>query len=294
MPGLKEYEMKHRAMAIGLVGVLLAGAMVGCEKERASEEAVAFDPNLDAPPSGLVIRPDPDLLRDQADLAAEARDAVAAAQPAGAGPTTSGGGQEDAGVAAVRAVMGKLIGAAKAGQGSIVLDAMAEDSQEMRDFTASLADLAAKVTDFNKAVADVLALPQPPASIEQAFGKGADGGPILARLGDLATNAIEYETDGNTVSVKDGTETLEFSKDSGGAWKIQVTDAQKRTYAALGELLKAQAEFAGTLTAGIRQGGVTKDNVDQKVMELYQDKVKPALEAVEEARQAAKSAAGTP
>jgi len=72
--------MKH-LVAFLAVAALLA-AVAGCEKqEKKPEEPQTYDPNVDAPPTVLEFKPDPNLLADQSRLAGRSAVAAVATAP---------------------------------------------------------------------------------------------------------------------------------------------------------------------------------------------------------------------
>jgi hypothetical protein len=268
--------MRYWAIGWMILGAGMMGVLAGCEGDSPPEEASEYDPEIDAPPSNLVVRSDPDLLTDQALIAA--RDRKAREAIAGPKSPPAGGKAEDPAVVEVRQIMGQLIEAGKTGQLSVMLPYIrAADSDAMKGPITALSELAPAAAAFDKAVKENLAMKEVPAFIQQALAKGPGGGPTLVTLGDLATDALDYELDGNTVTVSGGNAPLKLTKDADG-WHIDLSDADKAVYAALGELAAAQKRFVTTLNDGIRDAVVTKDNIDQKAMQLSEELVKPAMD----------------
>ena len=285
--------MRYRAIAWMILGAGTMGLLVGCEGDSPPEETADYDPEIDAPPSNLVVRADRDLLADQALIAARDRKAAETVKGSGA-PAAGGPGAtaEDPLVKEVRQIMGQMIEAGKTGQLSAVLPYIGPaDSGAMKGTISALSELAPAAAAFDKAVRENLAMKEVPAFLNQALAKGPGGGPVLATLGDLATDALDYGLDGNSVTVSGGNSPLRFTKGAAG-WQIQFSSADKAVYAALGELATAQKRFVTTLTDGIRDAAVTKDNIDQKAMQLFEELVKPAMDKLTAAMGGAGAAPG--
>jgi hypothetical protein len=255
--------MKHWAMAMKIMGVVLAaGLMFGCEKNQPPEEPPPYDPKVDAPPTNLQINPSPDLLADQTKL--YGAKIAASATPAAGAP----GEAEDPGVKAVRAEMGKIIEAAKTGQLPAIADyVLAKDADKVKDAASALGALATAEDALNKAVKAQWAKGAP-ASLAQALEPGPNGGPFLARLGEMSASDLAIApVDANTREVKDRTGSrLTFQK-SDDKWLISLSDAQVQVYGALAELAKLQAQMAKELTDGMAAGAVTEQNADGVIME---------------------------
>jgi hypothetical protein len=279
-------------MGTRLAVVVLAGLLIGCEANQPPDDTPEYDPQIDAPPTNLVVQVDHNLLADQAELADEVARAVASA---GTGARGATGGEEDATVTQVRGIMGKMIEAGKSGQLSAILEYFSDDDTDaMKDVVAALAELAKAKGELQKVANSMLGMKELPASLNQALGAGADGGPILASLGDLATDMLDYKTDGNTVTVTGAGTPLKLTKGEGdaAAWEIQLTDAEKQMYLVLAELARVQTAFATKLADGVRDAEITEGNLDKTAMDLMEERIKPALERLEEARKAAKGNGG--
>jgi len=280
--------MTHWAMGMRILGIVLAaGLVVGCEKNEPPEEATVYDPNIDAPPSPLVVNPSPDLLADQATLAP--KDSVGTGGP-GAGP----GAGQDPRIKAVRVNLSKMIDAAKEGKLSSVAGyASAKDADAMKSAMTALAAL-------NEAEQKLLAAvkthtgKEPPAVLTQMLARGPDGGPFLAHLHEMSIDELALTpVDANTVTVKDGVGAkLTFTK-SDDKWVISLSDAEAKVYAALGELAPLQAQAAKELTEGLGSGLISEASLPQAVMDKAETTLAASArlkEAMEAARQAGDSA----
>ena len=272
--------MKHLAMGMRILGVALAaGLMFGCEKNQPPEDATPYNPKVDAPPTNLQINPNPDLLADQATLASAKR-AASTTQAAGAAGTA-----EDPLVKAVRADMGKIIEAAKTGQlPAIAAYVSAKDADTVKDAANALAALATVEDALKKAVKTNWGK-EPPASMAQMLEPGPDGGPFLARLGEMSAEALAIApVDANTMEVKDRTGAKLTFKKSQDKWLISLTDTQVQVYVALAELAKLQTQAAKELTDGITGSTVAEQNADGVIMEKAKtlvDAIKRLTEAME-------------
>ena len=273
--------MKHLAMGMRILGVALAaGLMFGCEKNQPPEEATPYNPKVDAPPTNLQINPNPDLLADQATLAGAKR-AVSTAPAAAGAP----GAAEDPIAKAVRADMDKIIEAAKTGQlPAIAAYVSAKDADTVKDAANALAALATVEDALKKAVKTNWGK-EPPASMAQMLEPGPDGGPFLARLGEMSAEALAIApVDANTMEVKDRTGAKLTFKKSQDKWLISLTDTQVQVYVALAELAKLQTQAAKELTDGITGSTVAEQNADGVIMEKAKtlvDAIKRLTEAME-------------
>jgi len=277
--------MRYWAIGWAILAAGMVSLTVGCESESASEETAEYDPKIDAPPTNLVVRSDQELLEDQALVAARDAKAASAVIGARAGAPAASRPAEDPAVAAVREIMSGLIDAGKGGQLSAAATYLsAADANAMKDTFVALGERAVATAAFTKVVKENLELKAVPASLgaDGALGLGPKGGPALASVGDLATDMLEYELDGNSVTVTGGSQPLTFTQ-TGDAWKIELSDTDRAAYAALGALARIQARFATTLATGITEGAITEDNLDQKGMALMEELVKPALDKLNEA-----------
>ena len=271
--------MKRWAMVMRILGVVLAaGLMFGCEKNQPPEEATPYNPNVDAPPTNLQINPNPDLLADQATLAS-AKVAVSTAPASGAA--------DDPAARAVRAEMGKMIDAAKAAQWPTIADYVLEkDANTVKDAAEALGALATAEDALTKAVKINWDKDSPASKkIKQMLERGPNGGPFLARLGEMSANALAIAPlDANTVEVKDRTGAKLTFKKSDDKWLISLTDTQVQVYVALAELAKLQTQAASVLTDGISTSAVTEQNAEGAITEKVKtlaDAMKRLTEAME-------------
>ncbi len=289
--GLKELDMRHWAMGMKvLVIVLAAGFLVGCEDTQPPEETNMYDPNIDAPPSPLVAAPDSDLLADQARLAR--RSGRSSARSAGTSSGASSAGS-DPRLTGVRATLSKMIDAAKDGDLASVADYAADkDAEALKSTLTKLADLK-DAEDVLLAAIKAHAADVTPATVTQLLERGPDGGPFLARIGTMSViDLAPVGVDANTVTVKErmGTQ-LTFAK-VGDDWLISLSEAEVKVYAALGELAPLQITAAKALSEGLASGLIDPDSLPQAAM----DKAATILDAVarlKEAMDAAKLAGGS-
>ncbi len=277
--------MKHWAMGMRiLVVVAAAGLMLGCEKNQPPEEATPYNPNVDAPPTNLQINPNPDLLSDQG--------MQVSARPVAASAAGAAGEAEDANSAAVRAEMGKIIEAAKTGQlPMIAAYAMPKDTDAIKDVAGAVGALTTAEDAMNKAIKTNWGK-EPPASLTQILERGPNGGPFLARLGEMsaATLAIT-QIDPGTIEVKDrGGAKLTFKK-SEDKWLISLTDGEVKVYVALTDLANLQAQVAKELTEGISKSEIAEQNADSVIMEKAKT-LTDAMKHIKEAMEANQPAAG--
>ncbi|HUS92233.1 MAG TPA: hypothetical protein VM695_10310 [Phycisphaerae bacterium] len=285
--------MKYWAMGLLSLGVALAGVMVGCESDQPPEEVSQFDPNIDAPPTNLLVSPDPALLADQAKLAdVQAREAATVTGSAGATTRPGPGAPADPNVASVRGIMEKLIDGAKAGQMSAVLGYLNDaDKAELTEAFTALGQVAAGAAELDTVLKQKMDANDIPASLEQTLSYGA-GAPVLATLANLDLDMLEYKLDAGAMVVSGGNAPLRFAK-AGDAWQLQLTAADKKVYAAVGALGQQQIQFIQGLSEGLRTGGITRINIAQEVMTRFGDTVKPAMDRLKEAIDSA-SGGGAP
>jgi len=269
--------MRHWAIAMGVVGLAAAAMMIGCESNSPPEEAEEYDPQVDAWPTNLQVTPDENLVANQATVAGLLKERAAGPGASGKGGT-SGGGAEDATVTEVRTIVGAMVVAVKGDDMVKVFESFTdEDRSTLAETIAAYTEMPRAMTAFEKAVKDTLGMKEPPASLTQSLAQAPPGAPGLIRLKYVAAEDLTYNTDGEVVTVTGGGVNLSFEKID-DAWKVQLSDEQKKVMAALGGLLKAQTDVVTTLTGSIADGGLTEHNLDAKGLELLEEKVQPELE----------------
>jgi len=286
--------MKHWSLGWVTLAVVLAGLTVGCESGLPPEEADEYDANIDAPPTNLVARPDPDLVKDQKEVAqAQARESATVTGTTGTG-TPGAGPAADPNKLAVQEVMTALIDGAKAGQmGEILKYLDAADKAELSPTFQAMAQKASAAAELDAALKQKMDANDIPASLSQALGYGSKA-PVLTALGDLTLDMLSYDHDPNvgTMTVTGGSAPLEFSK-SADAWLLKLSNADKQIYAAVGVLAQQQIKFIRGLRDGLQTGAVNRNNIDEKVMTAVQDEIQPAMKSLEDAAAAA-SGGGIP
>ena len=269
--------MRHWAIAMGAVGLAMAAMMIGCESNSPPEEAEEYDPQVDAWPTNLQFTPDENLVASQSKVAGLLKEQATGAGASGKGGT-SGGAAEDATVTEVRTIVAAMIVAVKGDDMVKVFESFTdEDRSTLAETIAAYTEMPRAMTAFEKAVKDTLGMKEPPASLTQSLAQAPPGAPGLIRLKYVAAEDLTYNTDGEAVTVTGGGVNLSFKKID-DAWKVQLSDDQKKVMAALGGLLKAQTEVVTTLTGSIADGGLTEHNLDAKGLELLEEKVQPELE----------------
>ncbi len=285
--------MTRWTLRLSVAALLAAGCLLGCESDAPPEETAEFDPTIDAPPTNLVATPESGLVADQGRLAQASAAAVRTTRD-DTGSDAAAPSVTNKNITDVREIMDGLIESGKTGQMSAVLQYLQDDdAEQMRSAIGALAKLSTQATEFEKAVKEILALEAVPASIKQALNKGEGGGPMLASLGDLSPDMLEYSSDGSTVTVKDMDRELTFTK-VGETWKIDLSDADTQRYAALADLAETQAKFVQTLTDGIKDGAITQHNIDEKGMALMEEMISPAMQKYKDAASGAGAAPAAP
>jgi hypothetical protein len=254
----------------GILTVLAVLALGGCEERQPSEEvAQDYTPAVDAPPTNLGGRPNSNLLADQAKLARE-QAKIAAAGAAG-GP--AGSGADDASVAEIRDLIGKMVENIKAGQaGEVVKLFNPQDAADLQESLMAMARLPKAAGDLDALVKDKLGVSEVPASLKQATAP-ADKGWVA-----MAPAAMKVEAAGDVVTAGDGPGSAMRFKKSGGSWEIQLDAREKKFIAATAEPIKALLQFIDAISNGIKDGEITQNNLDQKMPELIEKIVKPGVE----------------
>jgi|GEM_PF-3583433 len=274
----------------GIAAILAALALVGCESRPSHDETDTFDPAVDAPPTNLGAASNLDLTADQARLAKE-RARAAEATPTGLGP----GGKEDATVLEVRAILAKMVEAARTGQtGDLLKHFNPQDAADLQEPLTAISKVPKATDDFAKLAKDRLAVDEMPASLKQAGEQGADKAPSVARLARVAPESLDYKTTGKAVTVAGQGVNMEFVR-TGTTWEVKLDAAAKKKIALYGDLAKAIGQFYQTLSDGVQNADITANNLDQKALEQVEKLIAPAAEKYKQlAGEAEKETAAPP
>lgn len=277
--------MKHVILVLALVAVVVVG--VGCNRQDASERPEPYDPNVDAPPNVLVEAPS-NVPRGGGGLASAAKPKPAEPKPAEPKPTepkpaepkpAEPGANDDKNIAEVKQLLTDAVAAAKAGSNDKLIALFpTETGQLLVALTPRTEALKTKSADFAQLVQDKLGT-ELPESAKGMTGGGDEGG-MLSPLDDfikMDVEAMVFRGMEGKVSVDDGGGEGKTFVQTAEGWKLEVPPQASQGIGVLGEVLDGTEKFLDTLTAGVNDGSITKENLEAKVEEVSKTTVLPAM-----------------
>ena len=134
-----------------------------------------------------------------------------------------------------------------------------------------------KAADFEQLIQDKFG-GEVPESVKGMTGGGEGGiGSPLDEFTKMDVEAMVFRGFEGKVSVDDGSgDGTSFAQGADG-WKIEVPPQMSQGIAVLGEVMDGTDKFLETLTAGINDGSITKENLEAKVEEVSKTTVLPAM-----------------
>jgi hypothetical protein len=257
---------------------ILAAALIcvaiGCEKKRENPpETARYDPRIDGPPDILAPAADERILADQTRVTAP-RPVVVPAPPAPASATQA---DLQALKQQMAAAMAEAKGGNVAGLAALFPDSIATG---MRDMLL----LPGKMQAFEQLVKDKLGMELPDKFKSETSGPIAGAGPgpaSMSPVGDLEKGSVDdlkFTIDGPNIVATDpkGQKTV-FVKTAQG-WKMQVPPEAQEFMTVMLEVAEAAVKVTDTLTAGINDGSITKDNFEAKADEVGEQHMKAPME----------------
>lgn len=257
-----------------ILAATLMCVAVGCEKksEKAAEGTV-YDPSIDGPPSVLAPAADAGILADQ--TRATGRPRPAAATPPAPRPATA------ADVQALKRQLAAALAEAKGGR----MDGMANLFPEpLAKGMRAMSALPGKLKAFEQLVKDKLGMDLPDKLKSEALGPvggAGPGGASFSPAGDLEKASIDelkFAIQGQKIVATDpkGKEVAFVSTPRG--WKMEIPAEARDFVTVLVEVSEATLKVIDTLTAGINDGSITKDNFEAKADEVGQQHMKGPME----------------
>ena len=277
--------MKHVIFVFGLVAAVAVG--IGCDKQDPSERPEPYDPNVDAPPNVLVEAPS-NVPRGGGGVASTAKPKPAEPKPAEPKPAEPGpgepapaepGAQEDANIAEVKQLLTDAIAAAKGGSNDKLIALFpTEIGASILALEPRTEAMKKKSADFAQLVQDKLGA-EVPESAKGMTGGGEEGGMLspLDEFTNMNVEAMVFKAMEGKVSITDNTDKGQTFARTADGWKIEVPPQVSQAIGVLGEVMDGTDKFLDTLTAGINDGSVTKENLDAKVEEVSKTTVLPAM-----------------
>ncbi len=263
--------MRRSAVLVGLVVLALAR---GCERGEPLDEPKVYDPAVDAPPSTIMVRPNPLLLANQVEIAKRSPKVTPA--PAPAAPARAGGASIDS----VKATLLQLLDVVEADLIDAVPDFFVpEDSAMVRSVVADLPAIQEKLATVGRLVRERFGVDLPAEQIQMATGKR---GMALATWMDRAIlmaepSPLQFLPQGDKIVVsRDGQEPITLVN-LDGTWKIQLSPEERVMVGMAGEVVKATAAMADALIAGINDGTITRDNLQAQMQALQQRHLGPIM-----------------
>ncbi|MCJ7543081.1 MAG: hypothetical protein MUP47_00710 [Phycisphaerae bacterium] len=247
--------MRRSAVLLGLVGALVLAA--GCERAEPVDEPKVYDPAIDAPPSTIGVNPNPLLLANQAEIAKRAPKPSALRAPAG--PAQASG---DA-IESVKATLLKMLDAVESGQSDAMMSFFVpEDAATMQSALAAMPALKAKWETLARLVRDKLGVEVPSEQIQMMTGQETMGTPAWMDRATLMAepSPLQFLARGDKVVVSRGGQEPVTFVNLAGSWKVELTPQERAMIGLFQEMSKAEDAMVDTLTAGINDGTITKDN----------------------------------
>jgi len=277
--------MKHVILVFGLAAAVVVG--IGCDRQDPSEQPEPYDPNVDAPPNVLVEAPS-NVPRGGGSLASAAKPKPAEPKPAEPkpaepGPTEPAPTEPPAGsgesIAEVKQLLTDAVAAAEEGSNDkLVALFPTEIGKAILALDPRMKVMEQKSADFAQLVQDKLGA-EMPESAKGMTGGGKEGGfgSPLDELANMTVETMTFKAVGDKVSVTDeeGEENI-FARTADG-WKIEVPPQMAQVIGVLGEVLDGTEKFLDTLTAGVNDGSITKENLEAKIEEVSKTTVLPAM-----------------
>jgi hypothetical protein len=278
--------MKHVILTLALVAAVVAGG--GCDRQDPSDRPQPYDPNVDAPPN-VLVEASSNVPRGGGSTASTPKPKPAEptpaeptpAEPTPAEPTPAepGGADDDANIATVKQLLTDAVADAKTGSTDKVIALFPTKTGEaILALDPRMKAMEQKAADFEQLIQDKFG-GEAPESVKGMTGGGGEGG-IGSPLDDFTKMDVEamvFRGLEGKVSVDDGSGDGPTFAQGVDGWKIEVSPQQSQSITVLGEVMDGSEKFLDTLTAGINDGSITKENLDAKVEEVSKTTVLPAM-----------------
>jgi len=277
--------MKNVIPVLALVAAVMMG--VGCKRQTASDRPEPYDPNVDAPPNVLVEAPS-NVPRGGGGVASAAKPTPPAPKPTEPKPTepkptepgpAEPGGDDNANIAEVKQLLTDAVAAAKEGNNDKLIALFpTEFGEAVAALDPRMKAMEQKSADFAQLLQDKLGA-ELPESAKGMIGGGEEGG-ISSPLDDFAKMDVEamvFRGFEGKVSVDDGSGDGQGFVKTADGWKMEVPPQASQSIGVLGEVVDGTEKFYDTLTAGVNDGSITKENLEAKIEEVSKTTVLPAM-----------------
>lgn len=265
--------MRQSGILSGLAMAVVLAAAGGCERGDSADEPKVYDPAVDAPPSRIVVDPDPQLLADQTEIAKRAAALPTVRLPV-RGPEAGGTPAE-----AVRLTLLAMHDAVDANQ----MPALAEflvppDAEAVKTVLDALPALEEKMATVRQLVKEKLGaeLPKDEDDVRAQLAMVLLP-PWLSRAALAAQpSALQFAPSSKGVVVSDGQESMTFVS-IGGAWKAELAPPQRQTISFMSEIMQALDTMVDAITAGVNDGTITAENLEAKMQEQGEKVLGPVM-----------------
>ena len=281
--------MKHWIVLLAVVAMSLP--LASCSK-KSSGESGKYDPKVDAPPSLAKAPSDPGIAERQeryengiqvampvmptaptTNPAANSSGLPAESNPATA-PTTPASAEETAAIKAMLTQMGKDV---SADLGNFPNYYCPKDAPAVKKFVA---DSKAVLT---KGEATLTAAKAKGIELTDEVAGMAKMAEFSKHINDMGAKGQIHREGGSLVIVdSDGDKHLVIKTDSG--YKLAMGEQESKEFSLVGELISSVGTFFDAVLSGINDGSITKDNIDQKTLELGAKYIGPARQKAMAAR----------
>ncbi len=258
-----------------LLGLVLAAALaVGCDRGEKYEEPKVYDPTIDSPPSTLVVEPDPQLLANQAEIAKKSPKRIASA----AGVPQAGGEPLES----IKKTVLAFVDALEARQvDKITGFFVAQDAQAIKPGLVALFALQEKLAKLDQLIKTQFG-PEIPDNVFQTTL--AQIGLIIANPDKFdrpaileALNKAQVTTAGDRVTLTIANAQTFTFLNVNGSWKIELNPELRQSIGIISETVAGIHKVTDSISSGINDGTITKDNLVPKIREQGQAAVETLM-----------------
>ncbi|MCP4375493.1 MAG: hypothetical protein GY794_04875 [bacterium] len=276
-------------LVILVAGVILC-VLVGCDPQT-TEEPVSYDRDVDGPPTVVMTSmADYDVIGSPKDVR-KRREALREATvgessggdaPSGredpSGPSTPASDDE---IAEVKAVIEKILATKDSGDESAAIACFDEEAAAaVQEITQATKAIQAKAPTLNSLMETKFGQQYPDsveakiAALQSAMVRSSSAAEIL---GEVSVDQLVFTKIGDKVVVTSPKGDKYILSKTEDVWKIGFDENARKGFVGVREILKGSTKMIDALSAGVKDGSITADNVEAKAAELEAQHVAPAM-----------------